>query len=154
MNREVWGSSSRIDCCETFFVSHMKKNSSKCNEIVKRVRSRCNWREKFVTTKTRRYKSGGPNNTWHEDVSGKLRPYGLPIHGTSDWFSRKILRLKVCKSSNNLINLACFFVEAVKRNLGFVQTSQNGRTYWTLHNGGYTMCAGRKHCVQRTNIDL
>ena len=64
--------------------------------------------------KRRRYKSGGPNDTWHADGYNKLKPFGLPIHGAVDGFSRKILCLKVCKSNNDSINPACFFVEAVK----------------------------------------
>eukprot|EP00111_Clytia_hemisphaerica_P004806 TCONS_00013816-protein len=47
------------------------------------------------------YRSQGPNWAWHIDGYDKLKPYGLPIHGCIDGFSRKILWLKVCKSNNN-----------------------------------------------------
>ena len=56
----------------------------------------------------------GGKDRWHADGYDKLKPYGLPIHGAVDGFSRKILWLKVCKSNNNPFNPACFFVEAVK----------------------------------------
>ena len=64
--------------------------------------------------KRRRYKSGGPNDTQHADGYDKIKPYGLPIHRAVDRFSRKTPWLKSCKSNNNPINPACFFVEAVK----------------------------------------
>ena len=89
------------------------KNSSKCcNENVERVRSVCKRRSRHL--KRRRYKSGEPNNTCDADGDDKLKPYGLPIHGAVDGFSRKILWLKVRRSNNNLINPPCFFVEVVK----------------------------------------
>ena len=37
----------------------------------------------------------GPNNTWHPAGNDKLKPYGFPIHGCMDGFSRKVARLKV-----------------------------------------------------------
>eukprot|EP00794_Sanderia_malayensis_P001193 gene1193-564_t len=41
---------------------------------------------------TRRcYISPGPNATWHVDGYDKLKPYGFPIHGCIDGFSRRIL---------------------------------------------------------------
>ena len=64
--------------------------------------------------KRRRYKSCGANDAWHVGGYDKLKPYGLPIHGAVDGFSRKILWLKVRRSNNNLINPPCFFVEVVK----------------------------------------
>ena len=59
--------------------------------------------------KRRHYKSRGPNDTWHGDGYDKLKPYGLPIHGTIDGFSWKILWLKICKPNNNPFNPSCFF---------------------------------------------
>ena len=35
----------------------------------------------------RRYRSNGPNETWHVDGYGKLKPYGFPIHGCIDGLS-------------------------------------------------------------------
>ena len=68
--------------------------------------------------KRRHYKSDGPNDTWHTDGYDKLKPYGLPIHGAVDGFSRKVLWLKVCKSNNNPNIPALFYIETIKE-LGF-----------------------------------
>ena len=46
-------------------------------------------RRKSWVLMRRRYKSKGPNDTWHMD--GNEKPYGLPIHGAIDNFSRKII---------------------------------------------------------------
>lgn len=39
----------------------------------------------------RTYCSPGPNAAWHADGYDKLKPYGFPIHGCIDGFSRKVL---------------------------------------------------------------
>ena len=39
----------------------------------------------------RQYLSVGPNFCWHAGGYDKLKPYGLPIHGCVDGFSRKIV---------------------------------------------------------------
>ena len=41
--------------------------------------------------KRRVYTCNGPNNSWHADGNDKLKPYGFPIHGCVDGFSRKVL---------------------------------------------------------------
>ena len=43
----------------------------------------------------RSYLNPGPNYCWHADVYDKLKPYGFPIHGCIDRFSRKIMWLKI-----------------------------------------------------------
>lgn len=65
----------------------------------------------------RKYHSLGPNDCWHADGYDKLKPYGFPIHGCIDGFSRKILWLELVKSNNNPYTVAPLFlktVEAVK----------------------------------------
>lgn len=47
------------------------------------------------------YRTGGPNCILHIDGYDKLKPYGFPIHGAIDGFSRKLLWLKVLRSNNN-----------------------------------------------------
>lgn len=64
------------------------------------------------------YRSRGPNHCWHVDGYDKLKPYGLPIHGCVDGFSRKILWLKVTRSNNNPVIPAYFFLNTV-RGLGY-----------------------------------
>lgn len=39
----------------------------------------------------RTYVSPGPNPAWHVNGYDKLKPYGLPIHGCNDGFSRRIM---------------------------------------------------------------
>jgi hypothetical protein len=45
--------------------------------------------------KRRTYYVPGPNFIWHIDGCDKLKPYGFPIHGAIDGFSRYIIWLKV-----------------------------------------------------------
>ncbi|KAK3084887.1 hypothetical protein FSP39_020804 [Pinctada imbricata] len=49
----------------------------------------------------RMYSCAGPNHILHIDGYDKLKPYGFPIHGGIDGFSRKILWLKILRSNNN-----------------------------------------------------
>lgn len=44
----------------------------------------------------------------------KLKPYGFPIHGAIDGFSRKILWLEVARSNNNPAMPATFYLNQVK----------------------------------------
>ena len=57
--------------------------------------------------------SQGPNTCWHVDGYDKLKPYGLPIHGCIDGFSRKLIWLKVAKSNNNPLIPAFLLVSNV-----------------------------------------
>ena len=41
--------------------------------------------------KRREYLNTGPNYWWHADGYDKLKPYGFPVHGCMDGFSRRIL---------------------------------------------------------------
>lgn len=43
----------------------------------------------------RKYKVPGPNHIWHIDGYDKLTPYGFPIHGAIDGYSRNVIWLKV-----------------------------------------------------------
>jgi len=62
----------------------------------------------------RQYTSPGPDHCWHCDGYDKLKPYGLPIYGAIDGFSRKIIWLKVTKTNNDPSVVATFFVDALK----------------------------------------
>ena len=66
----------------------------------------------------RQYNSPGPNNCWHVDGYDKLKPYGLPIHGCVDGFSRKVLWLNVSRTNKNPLVPAYLFLQKV-RDLGF-----------------------------------
>jgi len=56
--------------------------------------------------KRRTYANQGPNHCWHMDGYDKLKPYGFPIHGCIDGFSRKMLWLKVSRTNNNPLVVA------------------------------------------------
>ena len=56
----------------------------------------------------RSFISRGPNEAWHVNGYDKLKPYGLPMHGYVNGFSRRILWLKVCKSNNCPVIQASF----------------------------------------------
>lgn len=64
--------------------------------------------------KRRQYQSRGPNYIWHADGYDKLKPFGFPIHGCIDGFSRKILWLRVVKSNNNPLTVASIYLDVVK----------------------------------------
>ena len=66
----------------------------------------------------RQYVSIGPNFCWHADGYDKLKPYGFPIHGCVDGFSRKILWIKVSRTSSDPVVPACLYIETVKK-VGF-----------------------------------
>ena len=118
MRREVQGSSSRLGYRGMWNLLRVSYGIRTPRNVVMRMLKELDpvatEERRSRQLKRRRYKSGGPNDTWHADGYDKLKPYGLPIHGAVDGFSRKILWLKVCKSNNNPFNPACFFVEAVK----------------------------------------
>ncbi|XP_061170558.1 uncharacterized protein LOC133179892 [Saccostrea echinata] len=59
------------------------------------------------------YYSQGPNYIWHVDGYDKLKPFGFPIHGCIDGFSRRIMWLEVGPSNNDPEIVACNFVQTV-----------------------------------------
>lgn len=64
--------------------------------------------------KRRAYKSSGPNECWHVDGYDKLKPFGFPIHGAIDGYSRRVLWLKVTRTNNNPAVIANYYLECVK----------------------------------------
>ena len=64
--------------------------------------------------KRREYQNPGPNSAWHMDGYDKIKPWGFPIHGAIDGYSRKVLWLKVTRSNNNPDNIAKFYLESVE----------------------------------------
>ena len=64
--------------------------------------------------KRRQYHNPGPNYAWHVDGYDKLKPWGFPIHGCIDGFSRRIMWLEVARSNNLPEYPAMYYVEAVK----------------------------------------
>ena len=62
----------------------------------------------------REYLNPGPNYAWHIDGYDKQKPYGFPIHGAIDGFSRKILWLRVTRSNNSPDNIAHMYLNCVR----------------------------------------
>lgn len=67
--------------------------------------------------KRRTYHNPGPNYAWHCD-GYKLKPFGFPIHGCIDGWSRKIIWLYVTRSNNLPSNIAKYYLEAVASSNG------------------------------------
>ena len=63
----------------------------------------------------REYLNPGPNHCWHADGYDKLKPYGFPIHGCIDGFSRKILWLEIVRTNNDPRVVGKLFVDCVKK---------------------------------------
>lgn len=72
-------------------------------------------RRKAHRLKRRCYHNPGPNYmyAWHID-GYKLKPWGFPIHGGIDGFSRKMLWLNVTRSNNSPDNIASFYLNTVR----------------------------------------
>ena len=67
------------------------------------------------TLRRRTYHSPGPNFVWHVDGYDKIKPYGFPVHGCIDGYSRKVLWLKVCKTNNNPAVTGKHFLDAISK---------------------------------------
>lgn len=65
--------------------------------------------------KRRAYLNPGPNHCWHSDGYDKLKPFGFPIHGCIDGFSRRVIWLKVTQTNNDPKVIGSFFLESVEQ---------------------------------------
>lgn len=70
-------------------------------------------RRKAHKLSRRVYAAKGPNFVWHCDGYDKLKPYGFPIHGCIDGYSRKILWLHVVKTNNSPTHIAKLYLNCV-----------------------------------------
>ncbi len=61
----------------------------------------------------RKYRNPGPNHAWHMDGYDKLKPYGFPIHGCIDGFSRRILWLEMARTNNDPAVVANFYLKTI-----------------------------------------
>ena len=64
--------------------------------------------------KRREYLNPGPNHCWHADGYDKLKPFGFPIHGCIDGFSRRIMWLEITRSNNNPHVVGKLFLDCIK----------------------------------------
>jgi len=69
--------------------------------------------------KQRKYSASGPNHIWHIDGYDKLKPFGFPIHGCIDGYSRFILWLKVNIKLVYYRNILFTFTKNMKKISGF-----------------------------------
>ena len=63
--------------------------------------------------KRRKYENPGPNFAWHIDGYDKLKPWGFPIHGAIDGYTRRIIWLELTHSNNAPDNIACYYLSTV-----------------------------------------
>ena len=61
------------------------------------------------------YRSAGPNSCWHIDGYDKLKPYGFPIHGCIDGFSRKLIWFELIPSNNDPYIIANLYIKALQK---------------------------------------
>ena len=62
----------------------------------------------------RSYHNPGPNHLWHYDGYDKLKPFGFPVHGCIDGWSRKILWMHVTCSNNQPNNIAAYYLDTIQ----------------------------------------
>ena len=82
-------------------------------------------RRKSHKLKRRVYVSQEPNFMWHVHGYDKVKPFGFPIHGAIDGFSRKILWLNICPSNNDPHIVRYFYVNCIS-NLKYVPRTIRG----------------------------
>ena len=92
----------------------IRASRDKVMRLLREIDPTASEQRKSRQLRRRTYSSKGSNDTWHVDGYDKLKPFGLPIHGAVDGFSRKILWLKLCRTNNNPQVAAYFFVETLK----------------------------------------
>ena len=63
----------------------------------------------------RTYSVKGPKYMWHLDGYDKLKPFGFPIHGAIDGYSRGILWLRVMCTNNDPQVIAGFYIQCIKQ---------------------------------------
>ena len=74
--------------------------------------------------KRRKYESPGPSYCWHVDGYDKLKPFGFPIHGAVDGYSRMVMWLKVDRTNNDLEITAKFFQIVLWRSVDVLHYSE------------------------------
>ena len=91
---------------------------SKVEEIVRELDPYCFEVRKTHRLRRREYTCPGPNKVWHADGYDKMKPFGFPIYGCIDGYSRKVLWLYVTRSNNLPDNIAAYYLDAVQEHGG------------------------------------
>ncbi len=87
-------------------------------QLLKEIDPEASESRKTGRLKRRTYRNEGPDQCWHCDGYDKLKPYGFPIHGCIDGFSRKVIWLCVTRSNNSPNNIAAYYLDAVEEHGG------------------------------------
>ena len=82
-------------------------------EIMRELDPECCRMRRAHRLRRRQYRTPGPNHCWHTDGYDKLKPYGFPIHGCIDGWSRKVLWLTLARSNNDPNIPATIYLETV-----------------------------------------
>ena len=99
------------------------------------------------TFRRRLYSVKGPNYLWHLDGYDKLKPFGFPIHGCIDGFSRRILWLRVGHSNNNPRVISSFFLSCIKEVKGIPRIVRGDRGSENVN------VAGLQRFFRRNSLD-
>jgi hypothetical protein len=117
INRELQGSGNLLGYRAMWRRLHLKYDinvpRSAVEELMREIDPEGVRSRKAHMLKRRKYSNPGPNYCWHVDGYDKLKPYGLPIHGCIDGFSRRLIWLKVEKSNNDPRVIANLFKNAI-----------------------------------------
>ncbi|CAB4035623.1 PREDICTED: uncharacterized protein LOC107355381, partial [Paramuricea clavata] len=117
INRELQGSGNLLGYRAMWRRLHLKYDinvpRSAVEELMREIDPEGVRSRKAHRLKRRKYSNPGPNYCWHVDGYDKLKPYGLPIHGCIDGFSRRLIWLKVEKSNNDPRVIANLFKNAI-----------------------------------------
>ena len=80
-------------------------------QILKKIGPNGTEEGKWERLRRKSYYSVGSNATCYMNVFNKLKPYGFPIHGCVDGFSRRVISLKVTRSNSNPVVPALYYLE-------------------------------------------
>ena len=72
-------------------------------------------RRRHHSIRRRQYINPGPDFAWHIDGYDKLKPWGFPIYGVINGYSRKLLWLKVAQTNNSPDMIGSFYLQTVGR---------------------------------------
>ena len=100
------------------------------------------------TFRRRLYSARGANYLWHLDgYYDKLKPFGFPIHGCIDGFSRRILWLWVAHSNNDPRVTSSFYLSCIKEVKGVPRILRGDRGTENVN------VAGLQRFFRRNSLD-
>ena len=100
------------------------------------------------TFRRRLYSTQGPNYLWHLDGYDKLKPFGFPVHGCIDGFSRRILWLRVVHSNNDPRVISSLYLSCIKEIKGVPRVLRGDRGTENVN------VAGLQRFFRRDSVDV